>query len=394
MTGETSVVCTKCGFLNAPGDQFCGSCGAFLEWEGSVVAPGGAGAPRTPGAAATAPGSGAPAMPPAAARAASAPAGVASASAAAPPATAPASPAAGGANAGPLLRCPACGVANAPTRTFCQSCGARLASADRVTARSREEIAAAVAAVPQHAPARPAPPTTPAPASRTDSGRSNPLGWILLVVIAGVLVGVGVIVVPGLLRGSGPAPLASSAPAAATPSASASASASAVVSARPASPKPSAATSKALRLTSASASSVAQGNTARYGPQNAIDGDATTSWQEGSPTEKGQWLEVAFGASTVTAVQIRNGFDASTALYKGNLRLKDVQISIDGGTPVSIRLKDTSSWQRVDLPATAGATRLRITIVSTYPAVKTSVAGTPFDDAAVSEVGVLGIPGS
>lgn len=381
MTGETSVVCTKCGFLNAPGDQFCGSCGAFLEWEGSVVAPGGSNAP--PPAGLPAPGMGAATAPPVP------PASAPSAQPAPAPASAAASP-----NSGPLLRCPACGVANAPTRTFCQSCGARLASADRVAARSREEIAAAVAAVPQHAPPRPAPPSAPVPASRTGSGRSNPLGWILLVVIAGVLVGVGVIVVPGLLRGSGPAPLASSAPAAATQSASASAGASSAVSARPASPKPSAATSKALRLTAATASSVAQGNTAKYGPQNAIDGDAATSWQEGSPTEKGQWLEVAFGASTVTAMQIRNGFDASTALYKGNLRLKDVQISIDGGTPVSIRLKDTSSWQRVDLPATAGATRLRITIVSTYPAVKTSVPGTPFDDAAVSEVSVLGVPGS
>ena len=41
----------------------------------------------------------------------------------------------------------------------------------------------------------------------------------------------------------------------------------------------------------------------------------------------------------------------------------------------------------------SGATKVRITIVSTYPGEATSVEGTPFDDAAVSELTVLGVPG-
>ena len=90
---------------------------------------------------------------------------------------------------------------------------------------------------------------------------------------------------------------------------------------------------------------------------------------------------------------LNNGYGASTALFKGNLRLKKVQISVDGGTPTVVTLKDTAKDQLIVLGDNPGATRLRITIVSTYPAVKTSVAGTPFDDAALSEIRVLGAPG-
>jgi hypothetical protein len=135
------------------------------------------------------------------------------------------------------------------------------------------------------------------------------------------------------------------------------------------------------------------GNLARFLPEKAIDGDVKTSWQEGATNEKGQWIEVSFDPARVDAVVLNNGYGASTALYKGNLRLKAVQISVDGGKPVEVTLKDTPKAQTVKLGEHPGATRLRITIVSTYGSVKTSVAGTPFDDAALSEVSVIGLAG-
>ena len=73
---------------------------------------------------------------------------------------------------------------------------------------------------------------------------------------------------------------------------------------------------------------------------------------------------------------VNNGYGASTALYKGNLRPKEVQISIDGGKATVVTLKDTAKAQR-STSAAPGATPLRITIVSTYGSVKTSVAGDP-----------------
>ena len=42
MSSDSQLVCRRCGFTNVPGDAFCGSCGAFLEWEGQ---PAGDGAP-------------------------------------------------------------------------------------------------------------------------------------------------------------------------------------------------------------------------------------------------------------------------------------------------------------------------------------------------------------
>ncbi len=40
MPDAASIICRRCGTANSPGDEFCGSCGAFLEWEGQPAEPG------------------------------------------------------------------------------------------------------------------------------------------------------------------------------------------------------------------------------------------------------------------------------------------------------------------------------------------------------------------
>ncbi len=387
MTGQP-MMCSRCGYANTPGDHFCGSCGAFLEWEGTPPEPG---APPAQVAGATA-------------GPATAPPGASVGAAPLPAASPTVDHAAEG-----LLRCPACGIANAASRTFCQTCGAKLTPAARISSRSRDEIAAAVVSAPVAAPPPAVPRTSPGALTPPGAGTSVTApqakgsglpGWVFAVIALGVLVGVAAVVGSQLLKGSGPASIASEAPTPSGPAAAASGSAgssaapaSAAASGQAAGPTPTPLTPKPLKLTGASASSVAGGNTAKYGPQLAIDGSLKTSWQEGSTVEKGEWIEVSFDPSTVTAVVIRNGFQASTALYKGNLRLKDVLVAVDGGTPKAVRLADTQNAQAIDLGQVAGATTVRITIVTTYPSVKTAVSGTPFNDAAVSEIGVLGIKG-
>jgi hypothetical protein len=42
------IICGQCGERNAPGEQFCGSCGAFLEWDGAAVEQAPARTPGTP----------------------------------------------------------------------------------------------------------------------------------------------------------------------------------------------------------------------------------------------------------------------------------------------------------------------------------------------------------
>lgn len=165
MSVDGQLICRKCGWVNMAGDRFCGSCSAFLEWDGE---PGGAAAPVG--------------------------SMVAQPVIDAPP-----------------VRCTACSTVNPATRTFCQSCGARLASAAPIASRSVEEIAAAVAA--PHAPARAVSAST-----ATLRGTGTPVrsthgygGWLVLAVL-GIVLGVAVVLGANLLRDEGPASRATSAP--------------------------------------------------------------------------------------------------------------------------------------------------------------------------------------
>jgi hypothetical protein len=377
MTAPGNLICSKCGFSNVPGDQFCGSCGAFLEWEGVAAADAAAAPPPSdvpvvgprPGAdggtQATPPIGGPPAV-----------------------TTAPIPPTG---SAAALIRCPACGIANTAGRTFCQSCGTKLPEAAVVKPATPEQIAAAITA-PYPAPG--AQPRAAASDPAEPSGRGGLLKWLVLVGVLGLVAGVAVVVGGSLLKGTasseaslnpsvGVVPPSGSATGSGAPVASGGASGSPQVSAAPAVSVP-------LSLTGATASSVV-GDLSKFQPGKAIDGDPTTCWQEGNTREKGEWIEVTLAPAKVTALILTNGYNASRALFKGNLRLKDIEISIDGGAAIPARLKDVGTPQRIPVTPVDAATTIRITIVSTYPSVKTSVSGTPFDDAALGEIVVMGV---
>ena len=373
MPDAASIICRRCGTANTPGDQFCGSCGAFLEWEGQPAEPGPVSAgggppvaatnvpPRTSGMPDIVPSD--PIWPPEPDRS----------TAPSSPAVSPADDAAAG-----LIRCPSCGIANPATRTFCQSCGTTLAQAARVIEPDAATIAAAVA----RQSAAPSAATAPVPSSVPRAGRASrgfPT-WILVIGGLGILFGAGVVAASMLLSGPGPGSIATSAPESAAPS-------SAVVSAAP-SPTPA---PVQLTLKTAKASSVV-GNRAKFAAGMAIDGDPKTCWQEGKTTEKGQWIEVTFAKARVDAITMYNGYELSDDAYFANLRLKDVTVSVNGGDPIKLQLKDAQGPQRFELGGINDATKLRITIVSTYASKKTAYANSPFDDAALSEVILEGAP--
>lgn len=396
MTEQAGVICRRCGYANLPGDQFCGSCGAFLEWEGEATGAPAAPPPPDEGLAGLVAPAGGVLPPPAPAQGWVTAPGVQAPPPQVPPPVAPPPvrvPPPAPAEAG-LLRCPACGIANGAARTFCQSCGARLAEAPRVGTMTREQITAAVSAKPGTPPATPGAAPRPDPAA--GSGSRNILGWVVGMAVLGLLVGGGVMVGATLLKGQGPATEASTDPSAAVatiaptsvPASTAPASDAPVVTPEP-TPRVEGAK---LEITGIAASSTV-GDLAKFAPAMAIDGNVKTSWQEGAAVEKGQWIEVAFAAARVDWLQLNNGYGASTALYKGNLRLKAIEISINGRAPIKVTLKDTAKVQKIDLGEFSGATHIRITIVSTYPSVKTSIKGTPFDDAALGEIGVIGVAG-
>jgi Double zinc ribbon len=155
------MICTNCGFQNAAGDQFCGSCGKPLG-----VAP----APASAG---------------------------------------PAQPVPATANA-PDVICWKCGRRNPPGRSFCMQCGERL------------EVAGAASSAPAAAPtvpgAIPPAPSTGAGGGGMFAGRGRVLGIgavIIAVVLLGVLAAAAALNLPGqhpvaaLVESPSPSPLAS-----------------------------------------------------------------------------------------------------------------------------------------------------------------------------------------
>jgi predicted nucleic acid-binding Zn ribbon protein len=159
------MICSNCGFQNAPGDEFCGSCGQFLAWEGEQPASSEGEATPTTGEGQSTPPTGDQALTggqlPADTTTGGGSAGAGQTQPFPPNWTSSteqsveANPAGGGTGqttggqaadsrtGGPalgtrprLIRCPICGTANEPARSFCLKCGSRLGPNTR-TARTR-----------------------------------------------------------------------------------------------------------------------------------------------------------------------------------------------------------------------------------------------------------------
>jgi len=352
------IICAKCGTPNAPDDQFCGSCGAFLEWQeaDADVGPASVTPPRP-----TDDGTPLPREPP--------PAPPLQAIASVPPDR----PEPGS------VTCVVCGTVNPAGRTFCQRCGSRLATSP---------------ADPATEPLRP----TAASPEREAGGGGLP-GWLPIVVGLGLIIGLVAVAASFVLGSLGDATsLATSAPASPTPTLTATLTPTgspgpgeSPAAESPSSAPPAAATGS-LTLTGAVASSVV-GDREMFNADKVIDGRLDTSWQEGAADEQGEWIEVTFDAATVEYLVVYSGYQLSRDAYLANRRPNEVLVSIDGGAPALFRLADSEQPQRLDLDDTAGATRIRVEIVSTYDPEATAYPGSPFDDMAISELRVFGITG-
>ena len=120
-----------------------------------------------------------------------------------------------------------------------------------------------------------------------------------------------------------------------------------------------------------------------------------TAWKSKTGKLDGSWVEVSFAATAVTKIQVWSGWQKDEPLFYGNHRPRNVTVSFDGGVPVPLELKDALGAQGVAIPpelGIVGATRLRITIIDTYPSRKTSAGGSPSKEVAISEIRVYGVP--
>ncbi len=334
------MICRRCGVSNPAGDQFCGSCGAFLEWEGD---PSDAHAPE-------------PAAP--------------SEPIAPPPTTQPEPfPAAQIVSALPLpgITCPSCGTINPTQKVFCQSCGTDLRDA-----KGGGAAGGATAAGPR--------------STRATKSGGLPF-WLPIVIVIGLLVGVAFVVVGIVMRPTPAPPGATTIPSVTfTPTLPPSPGTSPGGSVSPGTE------SGQLTLTGAKASSIV-GNRAKFKADRVIDGNLQTCWQEGAKDEKGQWIEVSFAPSRLDYVVIYSGYQLSHDAYLGNARPENVVVSVNGGPPEPFLLIDSEQPLRLDVEDTPGATTVRIEIVSSFDAIKTSYPGSPFDDLSISEIRAFGGPG-
>ncbi len=350
------IVCRRCGTANAPDDTFCGSCGAYLAWEGDSVD-----APREA--------SSEPASPMVAA---STPDTVASA-----PDTATAG----------AIHCRVCGTSNPGGRTFCQSCGERLAAAAAPTSARAASPSGTSSGGTAARPPAPQPSRAPVRShGGTDPSSGGLPGWLLPVAGLGLLVGLVVVGASILLGGDGGAASeATSAPGPPSPTLT-------PTLAPSGGSTPSQDESVALLPIGASSSSV-RDDDAAVDADMAIDGRLDTSWQEGADGAVGEWIEVSFEAADLDFVVIYSGDQASADAFRGLLRPKDVLVSVDGGPPAAFLLADSQQPQRLDLELSEGPTTVRIEIASTYEAQPTDLPGSPLDVAAISEIRLFGRPG-
>jgi hypothetical protein len=340
---DGTVVCRRCGVSNTAGDQFCGSCGAFLEWEGDPTDAPPADTIKAPPAEQTPPAEPPPAI--------------------ASPAWRPAPTEATALG----IACPACGTRNPTQKVFCQSCGMDL----RDAVRAGGPVG-----------------TAPASTRKTPAEKSGGMPfWLPIVVVIGLLAG-GAFVVAGIVMRPTPVP-----PGATTvPSVTFTPTLPPSPGTSPGESVPPATESGQLTLTGAKASSIV-GNRAKFKADRVIDGNLQTAWQEGAKDTKGQWIEVSFSPSRLDYVVIYSGFQLNHDAYLGNARPENVLVSVNGGAPVAFVLADAEQPQRLDLDDTPGATTVRIEIVSSFDAVKTSYPGSPFDDLSISEIRAFGVAG-
>ena len=409
------TTCAKCGSENVAGDAFCGNCGAFLEFAAEEAAETTQGDPES-----AAPG-------PFAGAVDGGPAGPLPAAAPAAPGAIPTAATGASAPDADGATCAACGRVNPVGRRFCISCGELLPSGAAATGRpaTPPRGGSTAAGSPSAAGAPPAPPAGPAkpawdfptapvpvaapgpskdPASRADgAGRSRlPLIIVALVVLVAV-VGGAFVVLGGGLGGGTPAPSASAAPSTALSSATP----GPEPSGGPASPEPSSQPTAAptaapatippgpavgIKIKGAKASSQLS---SKRSVKNLYDGSPASAWKSASGKYEGSWIQVSFAPTAVTRLLIWSGWQIDEPFFYGNYRPRNVTVAFDGSDPVPLQLKDILGAQKVDIPPELGitrATRVRITILDSYPARRTSASGSPTDQVAVSEIRIFGVP--
>jgi hypothetical protein len=112
-----------------------------------------------------------------------------------------------------------------------------------------------------------------------------------------------------------------------------------------------------------------------------LDGRTDFGWVEGAEgLGVGEQLTIGFEAPlTITGLDIWNGYQRSEQHYSANARLARLELSVDGGAPLSLAVADTQGPQRLDLPAPVTGKDFVLTVAD-------AVAGSKYQDLVISEL--------
>ena len=234
------------------------------------------------------------------------------------------------------VQCPACGATNPSYNHHCERCGSRL-STDPM-------------------------PIAPAPAARTSAG-GRALGVLAAVVLVVALIALMV----NIFR-SGDAEVAGPE----TSSSTTTTTQPVIVS--------------EIIPTSVTASSQLSD---RFGPENLIDGDPETRWNDKSARGVDAWLEFTFATPVqITEMEFQNVSDDTK--FRQNYKIQGYTITVnDLNVPIRGRLVNSNEPQRVRIASLETFT-LRVDVSTTYPAQPVGDQP-PFDELALEDVRFFGV---
>lgn len=122
--------------------------------------------------------------------------------------------------------------------------------------------------------------------------------------------------------------------------------------------------------------------TSYYGPNNAVDSNYMTAWNEGAEgSGVGEWICVTADSPQWThGVRLVTGYPKSEDVYYKNNRVRDATIELSDGYTASITLNDAyREYQEFDFGDYHQTTYIRITIDSVYE-------GSTWQDASICEI--------
>jgi hypothetical protein len=141
-----------------------------------------------------------------------------------------------------------------------------------------------------------------------------------------------------------------------------------------------------LRPTAATSSSALKPTTVNnFRAPNLVDSDVTTAWIEGAEgTGAGEWVKFSFSAPvTLVRIDVANGNQKDEKYFKGDIRVKTVQLEYSSGSTQLVDLLDTQDLQSIKT-LRERIDWIKVTIVSVYP-------GYTWANAALSEVRLYGL---